>query len=161
MKILLFTIIKKDNRWLDGWVKHHLDLGIDNILIYDNNDGREDYPMSDYIIEQCSNKRIKMENHRNKRLCFSDELYKLDCDGYDFVLGLKTNEYLMCNKPLKETLGTTGLKARTYPYIGDKIDYQHLFFYKDIVIKNTHNDIVEQTKSLFFKKITNQINEKP
>jgi hypothetical protein len=37
MKIALVCIAKNENKYFDEWVRHHLKIGFDHVLIYDNN----------------------------------------------------------------------------------------------------------------------------
>ena len=40
MKICIFTIIKNEQEYLEEWIKYHLDLGIDHLFIFEDNDIR-------------------------------------------------------------------------------------------------------------------------
>ena len=93
---LLFGIVKKDNGWIDEWVRYHLAIGFDHILIYDNNDGLDDYPMTNYVIEQCTLGNITIENKRNILLNKFNEFNKINND-YEFTLMLDINEFLSFN----------------------------------------------------------------
>ncbi len=37
MKIVLVCIAKDENQYFDEWIRHHLKVGFDNVIIYDNN----------------------------------------------------------------------------------------------------------------------------
>ena len=65
------TTIKRENRYLDEWIAHHMSIGIDRFVIFDNNDNREDYPLSELLLRQVTQKNIKVINCRNKKLDFN------------------------------------------------------------------------------------------
>ena len=52
MKVAICCIIKQENLYLRDWVKYYYDMGIKNIILYDNNDVDGEYPqqvIGDYI----------------------------------------------------------------------------------------------------------------
>lgn len=105
MKATLFSIVRFNNDTLDEWIRHHLSVGFTKIFLYDNNDGLEDYPMSDYVINMCTEKKVKMFNKRNISLSFSEELIKFSKSNsyneYDCIIGLHQDEWLVSSVNLK------------------------------------------------------------
>lgn len=159
MKVLLFTIIKNYNQWLDEWAKHHLDIGF-SLLIYDNNDGLNDYLMSEYIISECTNKHIKMINKRNKKLSIANEFRKVFDEykeNYDYIMFLNQDEYVI----LKNDSSIHNILAKCnktvivkkYLFNNEKIDYKNLFYYKDIKIVNTSESNETACDDLYIKKL--------
>lgn len=52
MKIGICCIVKQENLYLRDWVKYYYDMGVDKIVLYDNNDVNGEYPqqvIGDYI----------------------------------------------------------------------------------------------------------------
>ena len=42
MKIVLVLIYKEENNYINEWIKWHLSLGFDKIVIYDNSDSKDE-----------------------------------------------------------------------------------------------------------------------
>lgn len=54
MKLGICCIVKQENLYLRDWVKYYYDMGVDKIVLYDNNDENGEYPqqvIGDYISE--------------------------------------------------------------------------------------------------------------
>lgn len=52
MKIAICALVKNENLYLREWVEYHKSIGFDNVIIYDNNENRGEYPhqvIFDYI----------------------------------------------------------------------------------------------------------------
>lgn len=101
MKVLLCCILKMENNYLEEWVRHYINLGVDKIVIYDNNDIDGPYAENiediKYVKEQINNKIIdvyKIPNETCVQLKYYNECYKKYSD-YDWLLFLDIDEYLM------------------------------------------------------------------
>ena len=44
MTTAICAFMKRENAYIDEWLKHHISIGIDKIILFDNNDNMEDYP---------------------------------------------------------------------------------------------------------------------
>lgn len=161
MNSLLFTIAKNDNQWLDEWVRYHLAIGFSHILIYDNNDGMDDYPMSDYIIEQCTTKNISVVNKRNLRLDYNLEFNNIDIE-YDYAIMLSPDEFFSfkdSNMTLDLFLNDKkyGMFVNVVPFdvIGDneKINIKKYKSYFPKYFKKNGCNKIEKTHEVFIKKI--------
>lgn len=96
MSITVCSFIKQENNYIDEWLKHHIDIGVDKFIIYDNNDGRIDYPMTEYVSQQVLLKKVKIIYKRNELLNKEVEyktLYKL-CET-DWMMFLDIDEFLI------------------------------------------------------------------
>lgn len=101
MKVLLCCILKMENHYLEEWVRHYINLGIDKIVIYDNNDldgpYAENIESIKYVKEQKDNGIIdvyKIPNETCVQLKYYNECYK-KYSNYDWLLFLDIDEYLM------------------------------------------------------------------
>ena len=167
MRTLLIAEIHKDNAWLDEWVRHHLEFGISDIVLFDTNVGKEDYPMSDYIINMCSSKKIKIQNFRNQKISIQIELSKFDWNQYDYCFWLNTNEYIKSkmydniNDALKDE--DTNLLLRIYPYNIEngikKLDTKNFYTYGERTLNKTNNTLCELTNKLYIEKFPNRTEE--
>lgn len=161
MNSILFTIIKNDNQWLDEWVRYHLAIGFSHILIYDNNDGLNDYPMSDYIIEQCTLKNITIVNKRNLQLDNNKEFSELSIDC-DYSMMLAPNEFLTIknnfeniNLFLNDKTDSLYVKVVPYDVIDEKeiVNLKKCKSYSDKYFKRSNNEHAVKSTELLIKKI--------
>jgi len=99
MSITLCAFIKKENSYIDEWVMHHMNIGVDKFILYDNNDGKEDFPMTELVSRLVMNKTIHIEYKRNTKLDLHAErmnMYK-SCDT-DWMMFLDIDEFLVLHK---------------------------------------------------------------
>lgn len=104
-KILLCCILKLENHYLEEWVNHYKALGVDKIVIYDNNDTSGQYleNIRDLsviregegsgfidIIPVPNQKKVQCE-------CYSQCYYNY-CDEYDWLMFFDVDEYLQLEK---------------------------------------------------------------
>ena len=97
MTTAICAFMKKENQFIDEWLSYHISIGIDKFVIFDNNDGFEDYPMTEYVSRQAAAKRVKIINRRNVKLdkekdikmiydsCRTDWICFLDIDEFIYV----------------------------------------------------------------------------
>lgn len=98
MSITVCTFIKKENNYIDEWLSHHINIGVDKFIIYDNNDGREDYPMTEYVSQQVIQKKVKIIYKRNEHLDKNIELKNLYEMCYtDWMVFLGVDEFIKLN----------------------------------------------------------------
>ena len=65
-KIVLCTVCKEENKYIEEYIGYYLNYGVNKIFIYDNNDikvERIDKILSEYI----NNKTVKIINIRGKK----------------------------------------------------------------------------------------------
>lgn len=96
MTTTVCAFIKQENNYIDEWLSWHLSIGVDKFILYDNNDGREDYPMTEYVSQQVAAKKVKIFNRRNEHLDKNKEislLYKQAATDW-FVL-LSIDEFIV------------------------------------------------------------------
>jgi hypothetical protein len=79
MNIAICAIAKNENQYLDEWINHYLELGIDQIIIYDNNST---------IPIEISNKKVKVVKWTDDKFYSQSRAY-LDCcrnnQEFDFI----------------------------------------------------------------------------
>ena len=104
MKVLLCCILKMENHYLEEWVRHYINLGIDKIVIYDNNDIDGQYAENiediKYVKEQKDNGIIdiyKIPNETSVQIKYYNECYKKYSE-YDWLVFLDIDEYLILEK---------------------------------------------------------------
>ena len=99
MKALLCCILKLENHYLEEWVRHYKKLGIDKIVIYDNNDvDGEHIEDISFINEQISNNYIdvyKIPGEECVQMKCYNECYKKYSDEYDWLMFFDIDEFLM------------------------------------------------------------------
>lgn len=102
-----------ENHYLEEWLRHYVSLGVDKIIIFDNNDIEGKYAESIYSIEyvkECKNSGIidvypipgeKQAQTRSYNKCY--EMYGSD---YDWLMFFDIDEYLILErcKNIKEFL---------------------------------------------------------
>ena len=144
IKIALCTMGKNENLYVKEFIDYYINLGIDNIFIYDDNDKYSE-KISD-IIDIRQKKYIKIfENIKNKIFNQSDaftDCYQKNNKVFDWILMLDMDEYLYIEK---DTLKNYLLKP-----IFNKCDFIKFHW----VHPTDNNQIHYENKSLFerFKK---------
>ena len=66
MENVICAIAKNENKYINDWCHHHIELGFDNIYIYDNNNNSTDY-IGDFIDDDIKNK-VHLLNINDKKL---------------------------------------------------------------------------------------------
>lgn len=102
-KLAICAIEKLENLYLREWVEYYYNMGIDNIILYDNNDLDGEYPhwvIGDYI----SNGFVKYENvrgkHRYQLDAYNDCYLKYNKD-YEWIGFLDIDEFWYLNDSLR------------------------------------------------------------
>ena len=107
LKVALCTMGKKENLYIKEFVDYYLNLGIDHIFIYDNNEPNTE-KISDVINRPYKNKVTIFENISDKITsqpiaftnCYNENKY-----NYDWVFMIDIDEYLILkNDSLKNYL---------------------------------------------------------
>lgn len=106
--VAIQTIARQEERYLKEWIEHHLNLGIDFIYIYDNNDedGLDDF-LKSALTEETYNKievipwHEPMELQQFAALQDCVEKHKFDIK---WLLTIDVDEFLILEMPLKDFL---------------------------------------------------------
>lgn len=92
-RCVLCACFRTEGYYLQDWVDYHLDLGFDQILLFDNNQGQDDL---EYLSNISRNKRVRIINKRDvpyeQQNWFSQAYNSLTSD--DFGLFIDIDEYL-------------------------------------------------------------------
>lgn len=94
MKFAVCAILKNENLYLREWVEHHISLGFDKIILYDNNDINGEIPnivIQDYIRQGM----IDIYNYRGKKVKLEQGEWecKIQTAAYNECLEKYENEY--------------------------------------------------------------------
>lgn len=81
MKVVICAIAKKENLYINDWAKYHLELGFDDIYVYDNNDS--DYDSVKNYIEESIKDKVHFIDAKDKRT-YQVEAYNTFYSNYEF-----------------------------------------------------------------------------
>lgn len=113
MKVLLCCILKMENHYLEEWLRHYVSLGVDKIVIFDNNDTEGKYAESIYDIEyvkECKNNGIidvyPIPGEKQAQTRSYNKCYEMYGSEYDWLMFFDIDEYLILErcKTIKEFL---------------------------------------------------------
>lgn len=110
MTTAICAFMKRENAYIDEWLKHHISIGIDKIILFDNNDNMEDYPMTEFVSRQIILKRVKVINKRNTKLNKDKELKIVyNACKTDWICFIDIDEfiYIRDGKSIKEALSNS------------------------------------------------------
>lgn len=157
MKILLCCILKLENNYIEEFVRHYKNLGVDKIVIYDNNDiDGEHIEDISYINEQIFNNYIdvyKIPGEVCVQMKCYNECYEKYSSDYDWLLFFDIDEFLMLddNLKLKSVLSSNTYKNYDMIHITWKC-----FDDNDIIYNNGDYRLVERfTRPLYVSKKNN------
>lgn len=116
IKVALVCILKMENHYLLEWVEHYRNLGVDNIIIYDNNDIEGEYKEDIRDISEIASLidsgyiiHYKVPNETRVQLKYYNQCYEQYKNEYDWFMFFDIDEflqidpYLNCNN-IKEFL---------------------------------------------------------
>ena len=109
MKIYLCCIGRLENNYILEFVNYYQSIGIDKIILFDNNYDGEEY-FEDILQEHINNNFIEVINYRNKEACqiyAYDECYKKYSNECDWICFFDIDEFLILEdkyKNIKEFL---------------------------------------------------------
>ena len=99
-KTILCTIVKKENLYIKEFVEHYLTIGINKIVIYDNNDEKGE-KMNQILNPYIEKGYIDIINFRGKKraqmLSFNDCYFK-NKNLYDWIMFFDIDEFLILNE---------------------------------------------------------------
>ena len=116
MKVLLCCILKMENRYLEEWLRHYVSLGVDKIVIFDNNDTQGKYAENifdiDYV-KDCKDNNIidvyPIPEEKQAQTRSYNKCYEIYGDKYDWLMFFDIDEFLMLEKAknIKDFLSDT------------------------------------------------------
>ena len=97
--VLLCAIVKNENYYLEEWVKHYQVLGVNKIVIYDNNDDKKEYIENIPYIKQLIDAKYIDVYHIPDKIAWQKEAYT-ECyqkynKFYNWLMFFDIDEYLM------------------------------------------------------------------
>ena len=107
MRVIICAIAKCENEYINDWVNWHLDLGFDEIYLYDNNDA--DYEPIETRIEKIDKVHIiKIPGAKKFQLETYDNFYRQHNKEFDWCAFIDIDEFIILNKwnNIKELLGS-------------------------------------------------------
>ncbi len=149
--------------WLPEWIRYHLAIGFDHILLYDNNNGLENYPMPDEVISYCTgdNAKVNIVQKRNLALDAYDEFNNIEL-GYDFKVMLKTDEFMSSeneisniNELLENENSNLNIEIIPFDVINgeERLNIKMYKCYFPRYMKMANCDIEKKTNKIYIKKI--------
>ena len=116
MKVLLCCILKMENHYLEEWLRHYISLGVDKIVIFDNNDTQGKYAENifdiDYVKECKYNNIIDVypiPGEKQAQTRSYNKCYEMYGDKYDWLMFFDIDEFLLLEKAknIKDFLSDT------------------------------------------------------
>jgi len=106
MKVVICAIAKCENEYINDWINYHLNLGVDEIYLYDNND--EDYEPVESRIKINQGKVVIQKipglrtiNSYDKfgfQAKLYNEFYQAHCHEFDWIGFLDIDEFIVLKK---------------------------------------------------------------
>lgn len=96
MKVSICAIAKCENNYINDWVNYHLNLGVDNIFIFDNNDPSYERVESKISIKTGKVYIIKIPYLKGFQTKIYNKFYSKSTD--DWILFIDIDEYVVLNK---------------------------------------------------------------
>lgn len=116
MEIVICAMAKNENKYINEWVKHYVDLGIDKIYLYDNNDKDSEY-VGDFIDKKYLDKVVIKNIRGQKRPKLQQDIYTgfyhkygksfdwcLFCDIDEFLFGITNFHSWLMQPQIKNAL---------------------------------------------------------
>ena len=104
MNVYIITSAKFEECYIEEWVKYHLSIGIDKIIINDNNPKDYPYKLQDILKKYIDNNQVIIEryyDHFNKNVFDEQNMYKIYTwlykkykDEFDWVCKFDIDEFL-------------------------------------------------------------------
>ncbi len=112
MKCVVCAIAKNENPYINEWVKYYLNLGFEQIYLYDNNDKKTDY-VGNFIDEDCKNKVTIIDKRDVREYALQHKVYthcynsnKFDwclfCDIDEFLIGIDNINTFLSQEKFKD-----------------------------------------------------------
>lgn len=96
-KVCICAIAKCENKYINDWVNYHLNSGIDEIHIYDNND--KSYSPVENCIKINSGRVVihKIPDAKNFQRGVYTKFYKQNKDRFDWIIFIDIDEFINLN----------------------------------------------------------------
>lgn len=100
MRIALCCIGRQENRYINEFVNHYINLGFCKIYIYDNNQGAEEH-FEDVLQDDIDKGFVEVVNFRDRHHCQFDaynDCFRKHGKEYDWMLFCDCDEFLVLTK---------------------------------------------------------------
>ena len=101
MKTALITCCKHEECYIEEFIEHYINIGIDTIFICDNNELDYKYQILPIIQKYIDNGFVVYKDYRGVvdvvHKCY-DDIYFSECDNYDWFCIFDTDEFLNIDK---------------------------------------------------------------
>ena len=97
--IAICAVAKCENEYINDWVKYHIDLGVDDIYLYDNNDS--DYEPIEKRIDKKYLEHVhitKVPNAKEFQIPTYNKFYNENKNKYSWIGFLDIDEFIVLNK---------------------------------------------------------------
>ena len=139
MKVCIIAIARQENLYINEWVNYHLNLGVDNIIVCDNNDTNE--RVSDII----KNNRVITLSYNNEEevqpKAYTECFLKYR-NAYDWLIFIDVDEFIVLDEKyhnnIKEFLGDS---------LFEEVDIVRLCW--KIYTSNTDIDVISDNYNVF------------
>lgn len=97
MKIWLCTIAKMEENYIREWIEYHKSIGIDHIIIGDNNDSKYEKPLYPVIKDYIDEGYVTLIPKHDKKYIqieFFNEAYHEYADCFDYISFIDVDSYI-------------------------------------------------------------------
>lgn len=166
MKVWICAIAKMEELYIREWIEWHKKIGIDHIIIGDNNDSNYDKPLQPIIKDYIDEGYVELINKNDvlaAQNIFYNEIYQLKKDKFDWIGFIDIDEFIELpayNNDIHLFLDNDKLKdidAVIFPWLNYG-DNEYLY-YEDKPVKERFNKPIylEYTSIKYFIKSLNNI----
>lgn len=101
MKVALCAIARRENRYLKEWIEHYRDLGIDHIIIGDNNEVEGDEDIAQFVKDEGFEDYVTVIDKKRRednltpdfQIEFFNEVYRDFGDDFDWIAYFDVDEF--------------------------------------------------------------------
>ena len=101
MKVALICIAKFEEKYIQEFVKHYFQLGIDKIFIGDNNPGKYQPELKPLLSKWLDRGQIVIDDLQDQvidQVDYYDTVYQREKNNYDWFCIFDCDEFLVLNK---------------------------------------------------------------
>lgn len=95
MKVAICALAKHEEKYMKEWIDHHLQIGVDDIYIYDNNDDDKQKEIIDQYPDHVIRIDIRGLTKFNRKIPL--DFYKEVTNIYDYVINIDLDEFVTFN----------------------------------------------------------------
>lgn len=95
MKVAICACAKYEEKYMKEWIDHHLQIGVDDIYIYDNNDDDKQKEIIDQYPDHVARIDIKGLTKFNRKIPL--DFYNSVSNIYDYVINIDLDEFITFN----------------------------------------------------------------